>query len=453
MNNIDENDPSSYWEVLAHESAHVMQACMNDEPIYKPNYHPRILRSLKQNAPHLAELLNEYRGAARLKEMEAFDMELKTPKEVKDNFTYFCIDNNPNNDDFSDQEISKLKNLLGGEERYQKILLWAQSNLSKQEITEFDSIIESGTTEEIEEAILTLGDKYSQSDSQESSSKLTIKEVDKLQNLVGGKEKYNNLLLWAQENKSFKYVQRFDELIETGDYKEIESMILKLNEEYEQAISQENFNDNELSDQQLVELFNLVGGEEKYKKLVDWAYENLSGKKVDEYNEALETGSYNDIKKEILKLQKIYDSYVEKIVDEVYGKNPFFKNDSEKGSTKYSEGIPNKLNVKLKCYLTTTNHLKKKGNNWINHEELNKYLDRNTQVSIIEYTLDEEGETINAYYPAGKDDKLNLPKKNYRWKPSNINFGKDLITFEETHWVGSIKSKLKLILYINIEKI
>ena len=67
MNNIDENDPSSYWEVLAHESAHVMQACMNYEPIYKPNYHPSILRSLKQNAPHLAELLNEYRGAARLK--------------------------------------------------------------------------------------------------------------------------------------------------------------------------------------------------------------------------------------------------------------------------------------------------------------------------------------------------------------------------------------------------
>ena len=50
-NNIDKNDNSAYWEVLAHESAHIMQACNNNN-LYKDQYHPRMFRKLKTEAPH-----------------------------------------------------------------------------------------------------------------------------------------------------------------------------------------------------------------------------------------------------------------------------------------------------------------------------------------------------------------------------------------------------------------
>ena len=48
-NNIDFNDTSAVWEVLAHEGAHVMQAC-NRGLLWKDTYHPRMLRRLKEQA-------------------------------------------------------------------------------------------------------------------------------------------------------------------------------------------------------------------------------------------------------------------------------------------------------------------------------------------------------------------------------------------------------------------
>ena len=74
-NNIDLKDTSALWEVLAHEVAHVMQACAGG-PIWKDIYHPRLLRGLKEQAPHYAEILNQYKGEDKLLELEAFDMEL-----------------------------------------------------------------------------------------------------------------------------------------------------------------------------------------------------------------------------------------------------------------------------------------------------------------------------------------------------------------------------------------
>ena len=91
-NNIDKNDISSYWEVLAHESAHIMQACNNNN-LYKDKYHPRMLRKLKSEAPHYSEILKQYRGQDKIRELEAFDMELKTPELVKEDFEFYCISN------------------------------------------------------------------------------------------------------------------------------------------------------------------------------------------------------------------------------------------------------------------------------------------------------------------------------------------------------------------------
>ena len=88
-NNLDMEDVSAVWEVLSHESAHVMQACQGGL-IWKEEFHPRMLRNLKNVAPHYYEILQQYRGGDKMIELEAFDMELKTASEVKELFFDAC---------------------------------------------------------------------------------------------------------------------------------------------------------------------------------------------------------------------------------------------------------------------------------------------------------------------------------------------------------------------------
>ena len=46
--------------------------------------------------------------------------------------------------DMSEQNVKELKGVVGGEQNYANMLQWAQSNLSKQEIDMFDSVMGRG---------------------------------------------------------------------------------------------------------------------------------------------------------------------------------------------------------------------------------------------------------------------------------------------------------------------
>jgi len=81
-NNIDSQDPHAVWEVVAHESIHVAQACLG-ENIFKDTYLPRIFRGLRTEAPHYIRILDQYSSEDRLLEAEAFYSELLTPGDVK----------------------------------------------------------------------------------------------------------------------------------------------------------------------------------------------------------------------------------------------------------------------------------------------------------------------------------------------------------------------------------
>ena len=77
-NSVDMSDPDAVWEVLVHESTHVMQAC-NGGPILKDTYVPRVLRELQETAPHYYSILQQYPGSHKRNELEAFWMELRAP--------------------------------------------------------------------------------------------------------------------------------------------------------------------------------------------------------------------------------------------------------------------------------------------------------------------------------------------------------------------------------------
>ena len=84
-NTTDMSDPDEVWEVLAHEATHTMQACVGG-PVIPDKYVPRVLRELQEVAPHYYRILNEYNGDQKRIELEAFWMELRSPKQV---YTFF----------------------------------------------------------------------------------------------------------------------------------------------------------------------------------------------------------------------------------------------------------------------------------------------------------------------------------------------------------------------------
>ena len=168
-NNINFNDNSIVWEVLAHESAHVMQAC-NRGLLWKAEYHPRILRGLKEQAPHYAQILNQYRGRDKMIELEAFDMELKPASEVINLFVRFCSGNNqqPRTASSSNTSVDSILSIVGGEESYKALLAWAENNLSQQELEQLSTILKSGNVPTIKNALIRLMNRFNQAQSYEN---------------------------------------------------------------------------------------------------------------------------------------------------------------------------------------------------------------------------------------------------------------------------------------------
>jgi hypothetical protein len=92
VSQVDEKDPDAVWEALAHESTHIMQACSETGYVFKPEYHPRIVRHLQSKAPHYSKMIDTtYKGRSQLQETEAFYMELQPPSDVMGAFTKLCF--------------------------------------------------------------------------------------------------------------------------------------------------------------------------------------------------------------------------------------------------------------------------------------------------------------------------------------------------------------------------
>jgi hypothetical protein len=89
-NGVDLADLEAVWEVMAHESTHIMQACRGGTVIADTSM-PRTLRELKAIAPHYAKLIDRsYPSSDQRLEAEAFWMELQTPDSVISLFRQLC---------------------------------------------------------------------------------------------------------------------------------------------------------------------------------------------------------------------------------------------------------------------------------------------------------------------------------------------------------------------------
>lgn len=70
-------------------------------------------------------------------------------------------------------------------------------------------------------------------------SDLSEREVNFIQNSVGGEAAYSNLVNWAAENLPAEYVQAFDSVVESGQVQAIQLAVAGLQREYENAVGYE----------------------------------------------------------------------------------------------------------------------------------------------------------------------------------------------------------------------
>ena len=156
-------DVSAVWEVLSHESAHVIQACQGGL-IWKEEFHPRILRNLKNLAPHYYEILQEYRSGDMLVELEAFDMELKTASEVKEIFFATCNSNDEKRDEIPQNQYEDLEDtdnivnstfaIVGGKASFKALMDWAAQNLSQEQMQHLEQVLKSGDITQIRKLLI-----------------------------------------------------------------------------------------------------------------------------------------------------------------------------------------------------------------------------------------------------------------------------------------------------------
>ncbi|MBO8228512.1 hypothetical protein HA150_06310 [Prochlorococcus marinus XMU1414] len=314
LNNISEDDPSEYWEVLAHEAAHAMQTC-NNNTLWQSKYHPRMLRALKAEAPHYAEILKQYRGKDKIFELEAFDMELQTPSEVKYNYKYYCLNNQNDelieNPVLTDENISLLYDLVGGKDAYDELVTWGMRNYSEDEIKKFDEIIDNGSFEDLKKSILNLNERYIQSNSQvkdlsaeNNQEGLTDDEVNILKNLVGGEKSYDTFVAWALKNLSKEEQLEYDQLVDSGDFEKVKSKML-----YYFGMFQDSQSKKILNAKEIKALQDHVGGSKKYDELMEWSRENLSVEEVTKFDEIINRKDFKEIKETLSKLKNKYNNW------------------------------------------------------------------------------------------------------------------------------------------------
>jgi hypothetical protein len=65
-------------------------------------------------------------------------------------------------EDISEQQVSELRGIAGGDEGYQDMVAWASENLSPEDIQRYDNVIASGNYDAISFAVLALQSKYTE---------------------------------------------------------------------------------------------------------------------------------------------------------------------------------------------------------------------------------------------------------------------------------------------------
>ena len=74
----------------------------------------------------------------------------------------------------------------------------------------------------------------------------------------------------------------------------------------------ETFFEQQMSQEDVPALTDLIGGEEHYELVLQWATDNLPEEAIDQFNSIIEDGDLNEVKDAMLQLQEYYENNVDK---------------------------------------------------------------------------------------------------------------------------------------------
>jgi membrane-associated HD superfamily phosphohydrolase len=106
--------------------------------------------------------------------------------------------------------------------------------LSEETLEQFSQM----SSRDLVEAYLALQDNQPQQEVAQVTD-LSEREVNFIQNSVGGEAAYSNLVQWAAENLPADYVNAFDSVVESGQVQAIQLAVAGLQREYENAVGYE----------------------------------------------------------------------------------------------------------------------------------------------------------------------------------------------------------------------
>ena len=111
----------------------------------------------EENPDYLAQAMNEYRETGKLSD------ELKTQLDemsYEDLFSYMSDNAAVEVDDITQEEMSAIKNYVGGDQNYQALMNWAGQTLDQNYVEAFDDLVQTGSPRAIQLAVRGLMAEY-----------------------------------------------------------------------------------------------------------------------------------------------------------------------------------------------------------------------------------------------------------------------------------------------------
>lgn len=125
----------------------------------------------------------------------------------------------------------------------------------------------------------------------EPQSDLPADYINNIQDMFGGPLGYSRATEWARQNLSTDFINDFNDALNSGQDELMTPAFEQLLSLYHGTDDEEAVQDVEPFNPELQsEIYQAVGGEQIYNKLVGWASDHLPEEAVDNYNAAMESG-------------------------------------------------------------------------------------------------------------------------------------------------------------------
>jgi hypothetical protein len=148
--------------------------------------------------------------------------------------------------------------------------------LSEETIAKFGEL----SSQELVQAYLQMQANQPQQEVQQTAD-LSEREVNFIQNSVGGEQAYAQMVQWAAENLDPSYVQAFDDVVESGNIQAIQLAVAGLRSEYENQVGYEGRMLSGKAAQQQVDVFRSQA--EVVRAMSDPRYDNDPAYRQDVY--------------------------------------------------------------------------------------------------------------------------------------------------------------------------